>query len=266
MTFWLSLLLLFQVSTPAVTVCPGPEDVTPDYAFALKDLETGEETVWGPQGQERRPPFSTFKIPNFLIALETGQAINREHPLPYSPERRPEQTWWAVDWAQDQTLETAFRRSAAWAFQDLALGIGEEAYGRYLEDFGYGNQAHRGDAFWLDRSLLISAPEQAKFLERLLTGELSVSEQHLEELRHVALFKEKSGYRLYGKTGAGPIREGDFSGSFEGWFVGWLERPDAAPVVFAYWTCKGSFAELKDFRASEAQRFLKVLEHLPGDW
>ncbi len=274
MRYWL--LFLFIYGLVVASVAQGYEppvdqgmdmrDIVSDTVFALKDLESGEELLWGARASDRHPPFSSFKIPNFLIALETGVVSGIDETIPYSPERRPEQSWWPPDWAQDQTLETAFRRSAAWAFQDLALRLDDATYGKYLKEFDYGNQAHRGDAFWLDRSLLISPSEQAHFLERLLTGKLPVSAEHLDALRKVALVKEKSGLRLYGKTGAGPFRDGEFAGVFEGWFVGWLERPNAAPVVFALWTVKGSFEEIKTFRARETQRYLMFLEYLPVDW
>lgn len=180
MKVWFYLACLLVIPMSVSVWAEQAREVYPDTVFVMKDLESGVESTWGPRVKDRHPPFSSFKIPNLLIALETGAASGIEHPFPYSPERRPLQSWWPPDWAQDQTLETAFRRSAAWAFQDLALRLDEATYHKYLEEFEYGNQAHHGDAFWLDRSLLISPLEQVSFLERLLSGKLSVSTEHVE--------------------------------------------------------------------------------------
>src|SRR5690606_35531926 len=115
------------------------------------------------RADERQPPFSSFKIPNLLIALETGVAQNLDRRIPWDPARRPAASYWPKDWRQDQTLATAFTRSAAWSFQDLALEIGTERYRDYLRRFAYGNaNAPAGsDSFWLDdadpaRRLLVS--------------------------------------------------------------------------------------------------------------
>lgn len=235
-----------------------------DTVFYLEDLNDGlVYTVQGNRTSERHPPFSSFKIPNFVIALETETVSSLDDPIPYSTEIRPSQSWWPADWAQDQTLESAFRRSAAWAFQDLAVKIGEQRYAGYLKHFGYGNEMHSGDGFWLDHSLQLSCKEQTDFLRRLLTEQFEVSPLALEKLRQVALQSENDGYALYGKTGAGPVKSGDFTGPFEGWFVGWLERPGTRPVVFALWTRGASFEAIKDYRLATSRMLLKKLNYLP---
>ncbi len=232
----------------------------------LRDLESGlDYALGGERVGERHPPFSTFKIPNFLIALETG-AAESESCLEYDPEKRPRQSYWPEDWAQDQNLHSAFRRSAAWAFQDLAQKIGEKVYETYLSNFRYGNQQASGDAFWLDRSLAISPREQVNFLERLVTEKLAISPAHIERLKRAALDKEVEGYRLFGKTGSGPVVADQFDGPFEGWYVGWLERPEGAPVVFAVWAQAESYSELRAYRRQAAEAILAGRGYLPPVW
>jgi beta-lactamase class D len=273
------ILLLILLLTPAALAWPAlplkPVEIEVTQAFFngndtivyLEDLETG--MVFGVNPErclERHPPFSSFKIPNMLIALETGTVEGLESPIPYDPTRRPEAGYWPPDWAQDQTLKSAFQRSAAWAFQDLALQIGNETYQGYLDHFTYGNGQASGDAFWLDRSLEVSPKEQVDFLRKLLTGQLEVAPLHVDLLRDAAEIKEQDGLTLYGKTGAGPVRANDFEGEFEGWFVGWLERPDTPPVLFALWTKGDSYQAIKDYRRKATEQILEQAGYLPLSW
>lgn len=253
----------------------APVEIKTDQAFFsgndtvvyLEDLDNGLVYAVNPgRADKRHPPFSTFKIPNTLIALETGTVAGLSSPIPYDPLRRPAADYWPLDWAQDQTLESAFRRSAAWAFQDLALLIGEDTYKGYLAHFGYGNEQAKGDAFWLDRSLQISPKEQVDFLRKLLTRQMEIAPLHVDMLRQAAELKSKNGFTLYGKTGAGPVTNGDFDGKFEGWLVGWLERPNARPVLFALWTTGPSFQAIKDYRRKATEQVLEQAGFLPLSW
>ena len=269
MRVWLCLVFVFCSTAVGLAEPSGIEPSLPTQmtVFLARDLETGKEMVLRPEElDQRHPPFSSFKIPNFLIALEEKAVASVQETIAYSPQRHPKQDWWAAEWAQDQTLDSAFRRSAAWAFQDLASRLDEATYHQYLEKFRYGNQAHHGDAFWLDRSLRISPREQVRFLEGLVKGEYKILPAHIEALKEAALQKEKSGLSLFGKTGAGPVRDNDFSGEFEGWFVGWLERPNAKPIVFALWTKGPNFEAIRAYRAAESQLYLRQLGYLPADW
>jgi len=233
----------------------------------LEDLETGMVyAVNGSEVEKRHTPFSTFKIPNFLIALETGTVSDMEQPIPYDSARRPEQQFWPADWAQDQTLRSAFQRSAAWAFQDLALKIGESTYRGYLDHFAYGNEEAVGDDFWLNGPLAISPKEQVDFLRKLLDGQFEIAPLHIEALKEAALQKDSTGFQLYAKTGSGPVKDGEFDGPFEGWYVGWLERPNSKPVLFALWTRGENYSAVKDYRKSAVLRLLEQADYLPLAW
>jgi beta-lactamase class D len=58
--------------------------------------------------RQRFSPFSTFKIPNSLIGLETKVLANAEQRLRWEPDKYPEASGWTeppfVYWKQDQTL------------------------------------------------------------------------------------------------------------------------------------------------------------------
>lgn len=247
---------------------PGPDFFAGNKTVVyLEDLETGQSfTINGAQVDKRHPPFSSFKIPNFLIALETEVVTGPEELLPYDAQRRPRQDYWPEDWAQDQTLTSAFQRSAAWAFQDLALRVGEQAYQGYLEHFRYGNEQCRGDAFWLDGSLEISAREQVEFLRMLLTQQLEISPLHLQALKDAAEQKTTKEYALYAKTGSGSMNPPAVSGPFQGWYVGWLERRQKKPVVFALYTQGPSFDAIRDYRRAATLSALRLSGLLPESW
>lgn len=206
---------------------------------------------------ERHPPFSTFKLPNFLIALESGAVDDAHRMRDWDPARRPATAFWPESWRQPQSLMTAFRHSAVWFFRDVALAVGGERYRHDLARFGYGNRAAAdgSDLFWLDGSLRISVEEQVGFIARLLAGEFGVDSQHWAALRQASLLSETGACRLHGKTGAGPVTA-DFDGAFEGWLVGWAECRSAQPVAYALWVRGESFAAIRRFRQEAAVTLL----------
>lgn len=275
---WL-LLLCYLLTLPALAGPPGVLDAQeladPNEAgwlegrklvFYAEDLATGERYVYGrKEAEQRHCPWSSFKIPNTLIALETGVASGLETRIAYDSARRPAEPYWPQDWKQDQTLASAFQRSAAWYYQDLALRIGSEAYRGYLGHFGYGNcdVPEGSDNFWLGGPLAISPKEQATFLRRLLVGQLEVSPHNIELLSQISVLKTFGPLVLHGKTGSGPLKPGRFEGAFEGWLVGWVVRPQGKPVVFATYTSGPNYQSIKDFRQQASERLLESIGALP---
>ena len=237
-----------------------------DAIFYAVDLEEGRAYAWAPKRiDERHAPYSTFKIPNLLIALETGVAESIIDLRRRDPDRRPAQPWWSDAWREDQTLAQAFRRSTVWYFQDLALEIGGQRYREMLEAFGYGNglAPDNNDVFWLVGPLAIPPREQVAFLGRLVRGALPVRPETVAALFEVSLLEERDGHRLHGKTGSGPAADGNIDGPFKGWLVGWVERPDAAPVVYALFVAGPSFESIATFRGEMARSFLRRIDAWP---
>lgn len=243
-------------------------------AFVALDGETNEAFLLDPAGADtRHPPFSTFKIPNLLIALETGAARGLDHQITWDPARRPAASYWPKEWRQDQTLATAFTRSAAWSFQDLALRIGAARYREDLRRFGYGdaNVPDGSDSFWLDdpdpaRRLTVSPREQAAFLLAAIEGRLGLRPETLAALDKVAALKAKDGVTLYGKTGAGPLRPGDYDGAFQGWLAGYVRRPQKRPVSYALYVTGPSFSSIRQFRQDMSEALLRQIGVLPAGW
>lgn len=229
-------------------------------SFLARDVETSVDYVLeGSDLDARHAPWSTFKIPNLLIALETGVASSLEAERRWDPARRPAASYWPRDWRCDQTLRTAFRRSAVWYFQDLAVEIGARRYRATLGDWAYGNAvaADGSDRFWLDRTLQISVREQVDFLGRLLQGELGIDPSAIDALVQASFAGRLNAMSLHGKTGAGTVIPGRFDGPFEGWYSGFILRPGQKPVVFSLFVSAPSFNSLRNFRKDFAVRLLK---------
>lgn len=195
--------------------------------FVLLDDQTGRTIRHNPE--RARQPFlsaSTFKIPNSLIALETGVASGPDFPLAWDPAVAPPQTWWRDSWKRDQTLRTAFRESVVWYYQELARRIGPERMQTYVQRFGYGNGDLSGgiDQFWLRGGLRISPDEQVDFLHRFYRGELGVSPRSTQIVKDIMLVEQTPEYKLSGKSGTTMVD--GYEDRELAWFVGYVERGD----------------------------------------
>lgn len=169
---------------------------------------------------QRFLPASTFKIPNSLIILETGVIGDPVRDII---------AWDGVErgggWDQDQSLRTAFRRSAVWAYQAWAREVGHDRMQRLVSVMGYGN-ADTGppdavDLFWLEGPLEISAQEQIAFLVRLYARELPFRAEVMDGVVEIMEAGRGEGWMLRAKTGWA-IRDDPNTG----WYVGWLETED----------------------------------------
>ncbi|HVZ40823.1 MAG TPA: class D beta-lactamase [Candidatus Kapabacteria bacterium] len=186
--------------------------------MALYDMNAGRSMRYNAgRCATRFLPASTFKIFNSLVALETG-SIADEHTVI---------RWDSVDrhnpgWNQDMDMQTAFRRSAVWFYQELARRAGERRMKHFIVKEGYGNRNISGgiDRFWLTGRLRISADEQIAFLRRLYLHRLaSFSERTMSIVNSIMLMEDTLGYRLRWKTGWGTQE-----GRQIGWIVGYLEK------------------------------------------
>jgi len=257
-----------QTNTATLPLAPHQESIEDrDVSFLAYDLETNTRYVLeGSDLQSRHAPWSTFKIPNLIIALDSGFTPDLDTVRPWDQQTRPASFWWPDAWRQEQSLRTAFQRSAVWYFRDIAQHVGASAYRTQLTAWNYGNAGapDGSDSFWLSGALEISVEEQVAFLASLLTGELGVSDAQLAALTEASLAREVNEHALHGKTGGGPVVPGNFSGPFEGWYVGFVERTNAMPVVFALHTQGPSWNSIREFRQSFTTRLLIEANLLPA--
>jgi len=215
MKYWLILFPYFLTST-----VHGAEP-----CFIAVDEKNTVIFLQGTGHDERVSPFSTFKIVLSLIGFDSEILLD---------EHRPE---WSCG-LQNQTAQTPqtwIKNSVVWYSQKLTRQLGLDRIKHYLLLFDYGNQDMCGDqakengltSAWLNSSLKISPREQVDFLQKVLCGKLSIS-PHAVRMTKNLLYEQtlEDGWRLYGKTGSGSLRDvnGVFSDNYSAWYVGWLEK------------------------------------------
>ena len=192
--------------------------------FVLMSESTGSLQVIKEQRANKRfSPFSTFKIPNSLIALDLGIVKNLDQLLSFDQEKYPVQSRWPERWfANPLDLRQAFKYSAVPIYQQLASKFNRVRMKSYVNRFDYGNRdvSSGVDTFWLGGSLEISAKEQVIFMQKMVNNDFSVSERALSLLKQIMLVEEADGYQLYAKTGGGRLGKE----SVLGWYVGFVEN------------------------------------------
>ncbi len=189
-------------------------------ASTLVITRLSDNTRWisnAPRSKIQFSPASTSKIPHTLIALET-QYAKPETGFQWDGTVR-----FAASWNQDQTLTSAFQRSAVWVYQDITSGLGRDVMENWLGKFEYGNANIGGPedltTYWLNGPLEISASGQIDFLTKLANGELPISEKTYQDSRQIMAVKRGKNWTLYAKTGW----RHDGVNVDIGWYVGWLE-------------------------------------------
>ena len=132
---------------------------------------------------EAKLPASTFKIPNSLIALETGVVGDPDKDV---------FKWDGVTrsieaWNKDHTLRSAIAASAVPVYQEIARRIGPERMQKYVDLLDYGNRNIGGgiDQFWLTGDLRIDPVQQVDFVDRLRRGVLPVSKRAQDLVRDI---------------------------------------------------------------------------------
>jgi|JI9StandDraft_1071089.scaffolds.fasta_scaffold04721_6 beta-lactamase class D len=201
--------------------------------FLLINGRTDEViTSLGSHLYEQISPCSTFKIPLSLMGYDAKVLEDEDSPIWDFQEGYED---WLLAWQAPQSPLSWIKESCVWYSKLLCLELGLPTVENYITLFGYGNQAETCDLFWINSSLKISPKEQVVFLQKMLQGELPVSERAIAMTKKL-LFKEElcEGWQLFGKTGwSGSEFTKDGKTLEHGWFVGWLEKEDTF-YPFAY--------------------------------
>ena len=192
--------------------------------FALYNLKSDSLSLYNPtRCQQGFLPASSYKIPNSLIALETGVMQTPEDTIFWDGKEN-----WNPDWNRDNTFAEAFRVSCVPCYQQIARKIGVQRMREWATRSGYGQLDIKDDnidTFWLEGDSRVTPLQQVSFLVRLYREQLPFQKEHQRTVKQIMLLEETPGYKLYGKTGwAQP------NGRNIGWFVGFFEKGDEAYV------------------------------------
>jgi len=168
---------------------------------------------WAEKGQL---PASTFKIPNSMIALETGVVADDSTLFKWDGKKRAFKIW-----EQDLIFRNAFKFSCVPCYQEIARGIGVDRMQEYVEKLNYGQikfEEQTIDNFWLIGPSTITPFQEIDFLQRFYQSELPISERTQKIVKSIMVLEENANYKLSGKTGW--TMDNDKN---NGWFVGWVE-------------------------------------------
>ena len=190
-----------------------------DGTIVISSLDNEKNFIHNdPRANQRFSTASTFKIMNTLIAVEEKAISGKDEVLKWDGH-----IYNFPDWNHDQTLESAFKVSCVWCFQELARRVGAEKYRSYLRKTAYGelHEPFNETTFWLDGSLQISAIEQIKFLKNVYLRTLPFSTHSYETLRQVMLVEHTPSYTMWAKTGWATAAKPQV-----GWYVGYIETPE----------------------------------------
>ena len=202
-------------------------------------------------------PASTFKIPNSIIALETGVIQNDSVIFKWNGEKRNFKKW-----EEDLTFKKAFQVSCVPCYPEIARKVGVKRMKAYLKKLNYPGMDFDTltiDNFWLQGKSKISQMQQIDFLEHLYDSKLPISKRTKNIMKNIMLIEKTESYTLSGKTGWGMRNDID-----NGWFVGYLETNNS--VYFFATNVEMKNATMDEFPAirlnstKEAFRKLKIIE------
>lgn len=163
-------------------------------------------------------PASTFKIPNTLMALETGIATDGNFEIKWDSIER-----WSPNWSKDHTLKMAFQNSTVWYYQELARRMGADKMKELLNKMQYGNMDTSGgvDLYWLTGGMRISPMQEVDFLKRMHMRKLPISERSIRICENIMLSDSTNEYKLRAKTGWSATQDPEVA-----WYVGYFETKD----------------------------------------
>ncbi|WP_428231733.1 class D beta-lactamase [Flavobacterium sp.] len=201
-------------------------------------------------------PASTFKVPNSIIALETGVVKNETDILKWNGEKRARKNW-----EQDLTFKQAFQLSCLPCYQEIARKIGVDRMNFYLKKLNYNTMVFDSstiDNFWIQGKSHISQFQQIAFLEKLQSSKLPISKKTESIIKEIMEIEKTDDYVLRGKTGWSITNEVN-----NGWLVGYIEKNKS---IYFFATNLEPKTEMVDFGSTrinatkEAFKKLKVIK------
>jgi beta-lactamase class D len=199
-------------------------------------------------------PASTFKIPNSIIALESGIIKNDSTIFKWNGDKRRFKKW-----EEDLTFKKAFQVSCVPCYQEIARKIGVKRMKSYLKKLNYDGMIFDTltiDNFWLEGKSIFSQMQQIDFLERLYFSQLPISKRTENIMRDIMQLEKTENYILSGKTGWGMRNEMN-----NGWLVGYLETNNS--VYFFATNVEKQETDMEEFpiiRLNSTKEALKKLK------
>lgn len=166
---------------------------------------------------------STSKIFWTIIGLEEG-LVNDNETISWDSIKYPRTEYWPKEFSYDQTVETALRYSVNWYYFELLKKMTPEMVEKYLIKLDYKSGFHveKVHYFGLTYNIEKSALDQIDFLKRLYLNEFNLSDKTTRIIKSGLNVKETDSYKLYVRTGMGPIK----NDTGIAWYTGFIERDD----------------------------------------
>ncbi len=199
-------------------------------------------------------PASTFKIPNSIIAIETGVIENDSTLLKWNGEKRR-----LRNWEQDLVFRDAFHFSCVPCYQEIARKIGVKKMNEYLNKLEYGNMkvdSTNIDMFWLEGESKVTQFQQIDFLKRFYQSNLQISERTELIMKRMMIIEDNDDYKLSGKTGWSISNENN-----NGWFVGYVDTKNKVYFFATNVEPKEQFS-MKNFSKIRKKITYKALKQL----
>jgi len=208
----------------------GAKDIYRKYnlvgSFLLYDYNKNEYMVCDPDRCNTGfSPASTFKIPNTLIALETG-VITPQTIFHWEGEKRRNEKWEA-----DMDITQAYKVSNVPVYQEIARKIGLQRMQYYVSLLHYGEMdicADNLDMFWLEGRSTITQFQQIYFLKQLYEQRLPLKQQTMNDMKQIMCWEETEDYILYAKTGWSDTGEKEYA-----WLTGYYVMNNGNVYFFA---------------------------------
>ncbi len=182
-----------------------------------KEIYYSNNFTWAKHGQL---PASTFKIPNSMIALETGVVKNRQTPFKWDGKKRHLKIW-----EKDMNFNDAFRVSCLPCYREIAKKVGVDRMNDWLSKLDYGKSFKANssnlDFFWIAGNWEVTLFDQIDFLSRLYNSQLAISKRTERIVKEMMVNERNDQFILRGKTGWSIQEETN-----NGWFVGYLEKKE----------------------------------------
>jgi beta-lactamase class D len=227
--------------------------------FGLLDNGTGNFTIYNlaRYRDSAFSPFSTFKIVNSLIGLQTGKITNDSTIIKWDGIDRGR-----AECNKDMSMYEAFRLSCPPWYQELARQIGKDTMQDWIDTLSYGDKKiSRIDTFWLDNSLKIRPDEQLGLVKRLYFKQLPFHQRNQEIVKRAMLFEDNTNYKLSYKTGWGKNEKGHDIG----WIIGWIEENEHPYFFVLNIESSQGNADIADIRMKILKGILEQLEFLKGN-